>query len=122
MPRSPASETVCPSLVDQRHGLWRGPVEDQALAGRRGGRRGGRGRATGGEQHAESEGDSEDGEGGSAGSEPGQASSSPGGRNVKGRSASVISVEAIQRVRSSKTGTRVDGSSSCCSLKRSEPS
>ena len=34
----------------------------------------------------------------------GQASSSPGGRKVKGRSASVISVEAIQRVRASKTG------------------
>ena len=33
-----------------------------------------------------------------------------------------MSVEAIQRVRASKTGSMVDGSSSCCSLKRTEPS
>ena len=51
-----------------------------------------------------------------------QSSSSPGGRNVKGRSASVMSVEAIQRVRASKTGVTVEGSSSCCSEKRTEPS
>ena len=41
-------------LVHQRHVLRRGPVEDQALAGRRGGRRG---RAAGGQQQAEGEGE-----------------------------------------------------------------
>src|SRR6202034_2595115 len=104
-----------PLLVDQRDVLGRGPVEHEALGGRRGG---GRGRGAGGEQQPEGKGQNSDsdGDGGSAGSWGGQASSSPGGRKVKGRSASVMSVDAIQRVRSSKVGTKRDGSSSCCSL------
>ena len=121
MPRSAARETGLPLLVDQRDVLGRGPVEHEALARRR---RGGRGRAAGGQQGAEDEeeGGDEGPAGGPATDGAGQASSSPGGRNVKGRSASEISVEAIQRVRSSKTGAMVDGSSSCASLKRTEPS
>ena len=71
---------------------------------------------------SDAEGEGEDGAEGPAAGDAGQASSSPGGRKVKGRSASEISVEAIQRVRPSKTGAMVDGSSSCCSLKRIEPS
>ena len=104
-------------LVDQGGVLRRGPVQHQALARRW---RGGSRRSAGGQEGAERE--DEDDDEGPAGGQTGQASSSPGGKNVNGRSAREISVEAIQRVRSSKTGAMVDGSSSCCSLKRTEPS
>ena len=48
----PGQRDGLPLLVDQRHGLRRGPVEDQALARRRRRRRG---RPAGGEHHAQSE-------------------------------------------------------------------
>ena len=107
-------------LVHECGLLGRRAVEHQALPRRRGCGRGG---ATGGEQQGKR---AERAEG--AGDDPAwrtavpQSSSSPGGRNAKGRSASEMSVEAIQRVRPSKTGAMVEGSSSCCSLKRTEPS
>ena len=107
-------------LVGELKVLGGGPVEREALVG---GRRRGRGRAAGGQEYAESEkGGDEDVAGRQTARSKAQSSSSPGGRKVKGRSASVISVEAIQRVRPSKTGAMEEGSSSCCSLKRTEPS
>ncbi len=107
-------------LVDELQVLGRGPVEDQALVGRWRRRRG---RAAGGQEDAEGEeGGDEDVAGRQAARSTAQSSSSPGGRKVKGRSARVISVEAIQRVRPSNTGAMEAGSSSCCSLKRTEPS
>ena len=51
-----------------------------------------------------------------------QSSSSSGGRKAKGRSASWTSVDEIQRVRPETTGPISPGSSSCASLKRTEPS
>ena len=108
-----------PLLIDQRHRLRRRPIEDQSLVRRW---RAGRGRSRRRRAAAECECGGENGVRGPAASKAGQASSSPGGRNVKGRSASAISLEAMKRARSSKTGTSDDGSSSCCSLKRSEPS
>ncbi len=116
LPRSEASDTAWPLLVAQLDLLGRGLVEHEAFVGRR---RRGRGRAAGGEDDAE---DKENEDEGAAGRQTGQSSSSPGGRKVKGRSASEMSVEAIQRVRPSKTGVIESGSSSWCSLKRTEPS
>lgn len=106
-------------LVDELEPLGRGTVELETLVG---GGRCRRGRAACGQEDAErEENGGEDVEGRTPRSRA-QSSSSPGGRNVKGRSARVISVEAIQRVRPSKTGASVAGSSSCCSLKRTDPS
>src|SRR5271165_1545099 len=104
-------------LVDERDVLGSRPVEHEPLAGRR---CGGRRRPAGGQEAAEDE-DEDGGQRPACGGRR-QPSSSPAGRNVKGRSASEIRVEATQRVRASKTGAMVDGSSSCCSLKRTEPS
>ena len=107
-------------LVDELEVLGRGAVQREALVGRR---RRGRGGAAGGQQDAE--GEEEEGENAAwrrTARSGVQSSSSPGGRNVKGRSARVMRVEAIQRVRPSKTGAMDEGSSSCCSVKRTEPS
>ena len=104
-------------LIDERDVLRRRSIEHEPLAGRWRGRCG---RSAGGEDQAEREG--EDGAEGPAAGESVQALSSPAGRNVKGRSAREISVEAIHRVSASNTGSMVDGFSSCCSLKRTEPS
>ena len=117
LPRSPASDTVCPSWLTSALCCGVGSLRMRPWdAG---------GAAGASEPQApRSAGESreQDDDRGRAGGTQGQVSSSPGGRKVKGRSARVISVEAIQRVRSSKTGVMVVVSSSCCSLKRMEPS
>ncbi len=117
LPRSAARDTACPCWLTSGTCCGVGRSRTSPWSG--GGAAGADGPA-GGQEHAE--GEQHDGDEGPAGSGAGQSSSSPAGRKVKGRSAREMSVEAIQRVRSSKTGAMVDGSSSCCSLKRTEPS
>ena len=117
LPRNEASETVCPCWLTSA-ACWAWAGSDEAL-GRRGapGAEGAAGAHSAEEAARRMMTTARRGTAQRLRCRPHRA-----GRKVKGRSARVIRVEAIQRVRSSKTGAIVEVSSSCCSLKWIEPS
>ncbi len=99
-----------------RSGGWAG--RGQALAGRR---RGGRRRAAGGQEHAEGEGTATV-VSGSAGERSGSGLVLPGGQEGEGEVGQRDQGGGDPAGQVVEDGTMVEGSSSCCSLKRSEPS